>query len=185
VRVRASVGGYFGHMWEVYTLWVLVPAIVGQRLSGAPASLAAFGAMAVGVLGCVAGGLLSRRWGSAWVGGLQLGMSGLCCLLAPWMLGAGDWVFAAWLGVWGLAAAGDSPQFSTLTARNAPRDVVGSLLTLVNSLGFAISIISIQLFVWLAERHRLEVLLPGLAIGPLLGVWMLRPLLREREPAGT
>lgn len=179
VRVRASVGGYFGHMWEIYTLWVLVPAIVGQRLAGAPASMGSFVVMAMGVLGCVAGGLVSRRVGSARVGGLQLGASGLCCLIAPWMLGAGDAVFVAWLLLWGVSAAGDSPQFSTLTARNAPREAVGSLLTLVNSIGFAISIVSIQLFVWLAQHHPLEVLLPGLALGPAMGLWLLRPLLRQ------
>ena len=49
--------------------------------------------------------------------------------------------------------AGDSPQFSALTASNAPPQAVGSVLTLVNSIGFGISIVSIQLFVMLAQRH--------------------------------
>ena len=74
--------------------------------------------------------------------------------------------------------AGDSPQFSTLTAMNAPRDGVGSVLTLTNSIGFAISIASIQLFVALAQTVPLAQLLPWLGLGPLLGLWALRPLLR-------
>jgi len=74
--------------------------------------------------------------------------------------------------------AGDSPQFSALTAQNAPPQAVGSVLTLVNSIGFGISIVSIQLFVTLAERHELAALLPWLGLGPLLGVWALRPLWR-------
>jgi MFS transporter, DHA1 family, inner membrane transport protein len=177
-KVRASVLGYFGHMWELYTLWVLVPAIVATRLSGPAVSLASFAVMAVGMFGCIGGGLAVRRFGSARVAGLQLGLSGLCCLLAPLMLAAPDALFALWLLVWGITVAGDSPQFSTLTAMNAPREAVGSVLTLSNSIGFGISIASIQLFSLLAERHALEVLLPWLAVGPLLGLMALRPLIR-------
>ena len=33
-KVRASVFGYFGHMWELYTLWVLMPLILATRLQG-------------------------------------------------------------------------------------------------------------------------------------------------------
>jgi DHA1 family inner membrane transport protein len=179
-KLRASVFGYFGHMWELYTLWVLVPAIVGLRLQAAAASLASFAVIALGMVGCVAGGLLVRRFGSARVAGAQLAASGLCCLAAPAMLHAPAPVFALWLGVWGVSVAGDSPQFSALTALNAPRDAVGSLLTFVNSLGFAISIVSIQLFAWLAQSAPLDSLLPWLALGPLLGLWMLRPLLVSR-----
>ena len=86
--------------------------------------------------------------------------------------------FAGWLLVWGITVAGDSPQFSTLTASNAPREAVGSVLTLTNSIGFGISIASIQLFVALAQTVPLATLLPWLGLGPLLGLIALRPLLR-------
>jgi hypothetical protein len=117
------------------------------------------------------------------VAGSQLLASGLCCLAAPWVLVAGDVVFYAWLVVWGITVAGDSPQFSTLTARNAPPQAVGSVLTLTNSIGFAISIISILLFVRLSETVALGALLPWLAIGPALGLWALRPLVRAERIA--
>ena len=136
--------------------------------------------IALGTLGCVAGGLLVRHVGSARVANVQLAASGLCCLLAPWMLHAPDLVFALWLAVWGTTVVGDSPQFSTLTAQNAPREAVGSLLTLVNSIGFAVSIVSIQLFAMLAVRFDLATLLPWLAVGPVLGLWMMRGLGRVR-----
>ena len=90
--------------------------------------------------------------------------------------------FAAWLLVWGITVAGDSPQFSALTAGNSPPALIGSVLTLTNSIGFAISIVSIQLFVTLAEHWPLADVLPWLAVGPLLGVIALRPLL-SRAPA--
>jgi hypothetical protein len=113
------------------------------------------------------------------VAALCLGLSGLCCLLAPLLMQAPDAVFYAWLLVWGITAAGDSPQFSTLTARNSPAQAVGSVLTLTNSIGFAISIVSILLFVALTEHVPLGWLLTGLAIGPVLGLWALRPLVRQ------
>ena len=175
-KVRASVFGYFGHMWELYTRWVLVPAILATRLAGAALSWAAFAVLGVGALGCVAGGWWARRIGSARVAAWQLSASGLCCVLAPWLLQASDALFALWLLLWGITVAGDSPQFSALTAQNAPPLSVGSVLTLVNSIGFGISILSIQLFVTLAERHDLATLLPWLGLGPLLGMWALRPL---------
>ncbi len=178
-RVRASVLGYFGHMWELYTMWVLVPLMLVGRLAGAAASWGAFAVLGSGAIGCIAGGAAARRWGSARAGAFQLGTSGMCCLLAPWMLGASDLLFGAWLLLWGITVAGDSPQFSALTASNAPTQAVGSVLTLTNSVGFAISIVSIQLFVSLAEHHSLTTLLPWLGLGPLLGLWALRPLFHD------
>jgi MFS family permease len=178
-RVRASVFGYFGHMWELYTMWVLVPLMLAGRLAGAALSWGAFVVLGAGAIGCIAGGAAARRWGSARVAAWQLGTSGACCALAPWMLGAPDALFAAWILSWGITVAGDSPQFSALTAANAPVQAVGSVLTLTNSIGFAISIGSIQLFVGLAGQHELATLLPWLGLGPLLGLWALQPLMRK------
>lgn len=178
-RVRSSVFGYFGHMWELYTLWVLMPLILATRLEGTTLSWTAFAMLGAGVLGCVGGGWLAPRFGSARVAGVQLAVSGLCCLLAPWLIGAPDALFYGWLLVWGITVSGDSPQFSTLTARNAPPQAVGSVLTLTNSIGFAISIASILLFVELTQVVPLGWLLTGLALGPALGLWALRPLLKE------
>ncbi|MES2890346.1 MAG: MFS transporter, partial [Pseudomonadota bacterium] len=167
------------HMWELYTMWVMVPLVLATRLQGAALSWAAFFVLGAGVIGCAGGGWVAQRWGSARVAGTQLAISGLCCLFAFVMIDASDTLFYAWLVLWGITVSGDSPQFSTLTARNAPPQAVGSVLTLTNSIGFAISIVSILLFVSLAEAMPLGALLPWLAIGPALGLWALRPLWRE------
>jgi DHA1 family inner membrane transport protein len=177
-KLRASVFGYFGNMWELYTYFVLVPLIVGLRWAGSAQSAAAFFIIAAGFIGCVGGGLLVRRWGSARVAQRQLAISGACCLLAPLMLQAPDALFLAWLLLWGLTVSGDSPQFSTLTAQNAPPAAVGSVLTFVNCIGFAISVLSIELFVAALPHAPLAVLLPLLGLGPMLGLWMFRPLSR-------
>ncbi|RYF39496.1 MAG: MFS transporter [Comamonadaceae bacterium] len=178
-RLRASVFGYFGHMWELYAFIVLVPLVLAARLaSGVAVSAWAFFVIAAGFVGCVAGGMAVRRFGSARVAHAQLGTSAACCMAAPWLLAAPLPLFIAWLLLWGATVAGDSPQFSTLTAQNAPPAVVGSVLTLTNCIGFAVSVVSIQLFVAAAQAWPLARVLPWLALGPVLGLWMLRPLLR-------
>jgi MFS family permease len=180
-RVRASVFGYFGHMVELYTVWVLVPVVLATRMSSSIAvSWTAFAVLACGAIGCIAGGALVSRVGSARVATAQLAVSGACCLAAPWLLQAPLPVFVAWLLVWGITVAGDSPQFSALTAANAPRQAVGSVLTLTNSIGFAISALSIEVFVRLAARHDLSTVLPWLAVGPAIGLVAMRPLLGRR-----
>jgi len=173
--------GYFGHMWELYTMWVMVPLVLATRLGGTDLSWAAFWVLASGAVGCAGGGWWAQRWGSARVATLQLGISGLCCLASPFMLDAPAALFYGWLVLWGITVSGDSPQFSTLTARNAPPQAVGSVLTLTNSLGFALSILSIMLFVSLAETVSLGALLPWLAVGPALGLWAMRRLVREER----
>lgn len=175
-RLRASVFGYFGHMWELYSLYVLVPVIAAVRFAGEAVSAVAFWTIAMGFVGCAGGGLLVRRLGSARVARWQLAASGCCCLVAPWLLQAPLPLFLAWLLAWGVTVVGDSPQFSTLTARNAPPEVVGSVLTFSNSIGFAISVASIELFVRAAAAFPLAAVLPWLAVGPLLGLLAMRSL---------
>lgn len=178
-KVRASVFGYFGHMWELYAFVVLAPLVMATRFAGSAVSAGAFWAIAAGFVGCVGGGLLVHRLGSARVALLQLATSAACCVAAPLMLAAPLPLFYAWMLLWGATVSGDSPQFSTLTAQNAPPQVVGSVLTFSNCIGFAISVVSIELFVWAAQGWPLGVVLPWLAVGPVLGLWMLRPLVRR------
>jgi DHA1 family inner membrane transport protein len=175
-KVRASAFGYFGHMWELYAFYVLVPLIVSTRLATHEVSAASFWIIGVGLAGCVAGGLLVRRFGSARVAAAQLATSGACALAAPLLLQAPLPLFMAWMLLWGTTVVGDSPQFSTLTAQYAPPGMVGSVLTFANSIGFAITVVSIELFVRATRSFALADLLPWLALGPILGLWMLRPL---------
>ncbi len=179
-RLRASVFGYFGHMWELYAFIVLVPLILSTRLTSTTSvSGWAFWVIGAGFAGCVGGGLLVRRAGGARVAQVQLATSAACGLVAPWMLLAPPVLFFAWLLLWGATVSGDSPQFSALTARNAPPDVVGSVLTFTNCIGFLIAVVTIQSFVAATQAWPLSQVLPWLALGPVLGLWMMRPLLKE------
>lgn len=182
-RFRASAFGYFGHMWELYAFWAFVPvalaahaAVQGVVLD---VSLWTFVVIAAGFAGCAAGGLASLRLGSAPVAAGQLSFSGLCCLASPLLFFAPAPLYVAFLVAWGVAVVGDSPQFSTLNAQNAPPQGVGTALTIVNCIGFAITIPAIGLLNVLAGHVSAQWLFLPLAAGPLLGLLAMRRLFRR------
>jgi MFS family permease len=184
---RAAALGYFGHMWELYAFWAVLPWLAAQLLmdarqlhsdlSGSVAAISFLG-IAAGFLGCVLGGRLSRKIDSIYVAAFALIASGLMCLIYPLL--ARDWVewrFAVLL-VWGFFVVADSPQFSSVSARSCPPEWVGSALAIQNSIGFFITIISITLMLSVIEAlgsPALWLLLPGPVLG-LLGLW---PLLKK------
>jgi MFS family permease len=144
---RQAAFGYFGHMWELYTFWGFVPLIIElyDRKNGLSLniSLLSFLVIASGTASCIAGGYLSQQWGSAKVASLALLISGICCFLSPVFLQLPLFLFIALLFVWGLTVCPDSPQFSTLVAQYAPGHLRGTALTIYNSIGFSIAIISL------------------------------------------
>ncbi len=176
---RAAALGYFGHMWELYAFWAFVPFAVqlglGPEAAASDVALGSFAVIAIGSLACAVGGLVSIRRGSAVVAGVQLVGSGACAVVSPLVFLAGVPVLTVgFLMLWGALAVGDSPQFSAIAARSAPPERVGTGLTLMNMIGFALTIPSIALLSSLQGRVPGTWLLATLAIGPLLGVLSLR-----------
>ncbi len=178
-RFRAAAGGYFGHMWEVYAAWMLIPLLVAREIQRLDVSLAvvpiiSYLVIGVGLIGCIIGGTISRTRGSAWVAGRALGLSGSLCLIYPLlaMLNAPPLILLALLFVWGLALAADSPQFSALASASAPSHRVGASLAIMNTIGFGLSIPAIWLTSHLWAAHGPWVLL-WLLPGPVLGLWAL------------
>lgn len=173
---RAAAFGYFGHMWELYAFWALVPLLIiqwGYEANDQRVHLTAFGVFAAGSIGCITGGLLSRRWGSGKIAIIALGGSALLCLIYPWVQALPYSFKLSLLLVWGFFVVADSPQFSTLAAKACPADRVGGALALMNSIGFAITILSIELGTSLwstATAHVAWLLLPG----PILGLIAMR-----------
>jgi predicted MFS family arabinose efflux permease len=133
-------------------------------------SLVTFMVISFGGLGCVLGGYLSLSYGSANVAFGSLAISGFLCLLSPALYLAPLGVMLPAYLVWGMAVVADSPQFSTLIAQTAPPESKGTALTIVNCIGFAITIGSIQLLsVPVSPQYVFLLLVPG----PILGLWCL------------
>jgi MFS family permease len=181
-EVRASVFSYFGHMWELYTFWAFTPFLLAAYSALHPeehcnVSLWSFFIIGAGSIGCAVGGMVSRKVGSARVAFVQLCLSGVCCLLLPVFFGFPFPTFVMAMIFWGIVVVGDSPQFSALTAAYAPKELVGSALTIANCIGFGITILSIQLTGWFTRVVPPQYIAIPLVVGPVLGLMYLRPLL--------
>ncbi|MGM8851643.1 MFS transporter [Salinicola halophyticus] len=170
---RRAAGAYFGHMWELYTLWTLIPLLliaVDPTISSRTLALTSFALIAIGAPGCWFGGWTSQYLGSRRVAAAGLTGSALCCLAYPWLAPhIGYAPLVGFLGLWSLLAVIDSPQFSALSAGACPPTLIGSALTLQNAIGFAISAASIGLLVPALSTWGATIawwLLPG----PLLGL---------------
>ncbi len=175
-KFRSAAFGYFGHMWELYTFWAFVPFILmsfnlAQPEASLNVPLLSFIIIGIGGPACVLGGYASQKYGTKKIAALALTLSCLCCLLSPFILTVSSSVLLiSFLLFWGITVIADSPLFSTLVAQNANLEIKGTALTIVNSIGFAITIVSIQLVSILQTHLEAQYLFLVLAVGPVLGL---------------
>ena len=184
--------GYLGHMWELYAMWTWLAAFVAASEvartggdstgSGAPAFIT-FAVVGSGALGCWLGGKYADRWGRTLITSVAMTVSGACALAVGLVFGRPLPVLVPLLLVWGVTVVADSAQFSAAVSELAPRELVGTALTLQTSLGFLLTCLTIYLLPWVAARMGWRWSMSLLALGPACGVWAMLVLRRRPEAA--
>jgi MFS family permease len=184
-RYRQVLGGYCGHMLELYACWIWLPAFLAASAAAhAPATpatagwvaLLSFIVIAAGAVGCVAGGELADRVGYVRLVVVAMTVSGLCALLTPLVFGRSPTLVVALLLVWSVAVIADSAQFSTLVTRVVDPHAIGTALTLQTSIGFLLTSVTIQLVPVVVGFVGWRFAFPMLALGPALGIAAIRRL---------
>jgi MFS family permease len=181
---RLAIAGYLGHMWELYAMWTWVGVYATASFTAAglgPAasragSLAAFLAIGSGAAGCGLAGYYADRLGKARVAGWSLATSAICSALTVVAFGhAPFWTFTLVM-VWGFAVVADSAQFSALVSEYAPAEHVGTALTFQTSLGFLLTMVTIDALPRLATGVGWQYAGLLLVPGPVLGAVAMRRL---------
>ena len=190
-RLRLATFGYLGHMWELYSLWTWIAAILAAAYATDPRDphvrLWSFIAMAVGIIGCVWAGVAADRAPSthlvrsrANVTIVAMAVSGGCCLLVAALLPWPRIVTVVAL-IWGISVIADSAQFSAVVSEVADRRYMGTALTMQTALGFLLTAFGIRVTAAIAQHYGWGAAVASLAIGPILGTMAMQRLCRASD----
>ena len=176
---RLAIGGYLGHMWELYAMWVSVTPFFLEyflfrgsahaRAEGL-ADGAGFAVIGVGAAGAVLAGKWADRLGRERITVWAMGVSGACALGMGWLLHAPIAIVLIVAVVWGFSVVADSAQFSAVITEVAPPHAVGTALTLQTSLGFLLTMVTISGVPSLRNFGGWPLAFGILALGPGLGI---------------
>jgi MFS family permease len=165
--VRLASFGYFGHMWELYAMWIWVPVMIRASVDPRLAEVGSFIVIGAGAIGCVVAGLIADRVGRTLVTSVAMAISGTCCLVIGFLYGGNPFVLLFVAAIWGATVVADSAQFSSCVTELGDPQYIGTALTVQMCIGFLLTNISIELVPKVGDwRYAFMILAPG----PLFGV---------------
>ena len=180
---RLATLGYLGHMWELYAMWTWVGVLAtasftASGIAEAPrqGSIAAFVAIGSGAIGCALAGYAADRIGRARVAMWAMLVSAACSAMTVIVFGRAPVLLYALIVLWGFSVVADSAQFSALVSEHAPRDHVGTALTLQTCVGFLLTMVTIELLPRVAEAGSWQWASLLLVPGPVLGAYAMLQL---------
>ena len=110
---------------------------------------------------------------------VAMAVSAACSVATVAVFGAAPWLLYALVMLWGFAVVADSAQFSALVTEHAPRDHVGTALTVQTCVGFLLTMATIEGLPRVAAVTGWQWASLLLAPGPLLGIVAMRGLARR------
>jgi len=160
-------------MWELYGFWTWLVSFLTAAMSPnghtgeVQALVAAFVTVSIASpLASIAAGWLADVYGRTAVTICALVISGVCCLASPLAFIAPTRLLLAFIMVWGMAAVADSGQFSAAASELADPAYVGTVLTLQQGIGFAVTMVPLWGLPIIAEHWGWQYSFVVLALGP-------------------
>ena len=188
--IRYANFGYFGHMVELFVMWSWTGLFLHASFLADPATAphaseyAGYGAflcIGMGSVGCIWGGLVADRTGRTAFTIIMMAISGVCTLFIGLLFGGPVFWLLLVGAVWGATIVADSGQFSACVLELATPETRGTLATVQTSVGFLITVGTIQVMPQFVEWLGWQWAFSPYAIGPAFGIWAMWKLRREPD----